>query len=111
MYNKTRLPSFQANFHYVKINGVAQLIESPYYDHYELCNDLGYTPMNFSWRITNKDLYKQAKIGFDKIALHNHAGQRWLKYKSERKKFKNLQKEGYFPTLEKIKENKTVKTK
>ena len=60
---------------------------------------------------TNKDLYKQAKIGFDKIALHNHAGQRWLKYKSERKKFKNLQKEGYFPTLEKIKENKTVKTK
>ena len=33
MKNKTRLPSFQANFHYVKINGEAQLIESPYYDH------------------------------------------------------------------------------
>ena len=27
MYNKTRLPSFYANFHYVKINGEARLIE------------------------------------------------------------------------------------
>lgn len=111
MYNKTRLPSFQANFHYVKIDGVAQLIESPYYDLYELCDDLGYTPMQFSWRVTNKDLYKQVKIAFNKIALHDHAGQRLMKYKSIRKIFKNLQKEGFFPTLENIKENKTIKTK
>lgn len=110
MYNETRLPSFQVNFHYVKIDGKAQLIESPYYDHYELCNDLGYTPMSFSWRVTNKDLYKQVKIAFDKIALHPHTGQRLLKYKSVRKLFKKMQQDGFFPTLEYIKENKTVKT-
>jgi len=111
MRNKTRLPQFYANFHYVKINGEAQLIESPYYDHYELCRDLGYTPMSFSWRVTNRDLYKQVKISFDKVALHPHTGQRLMKYKSLRKRFKNLQKLGHFPTLENIKENKTVKTK
>ena len=111
MYNKTRLPSFQANFHYVKIDGKAQLIESPYYDHYELCDDLGCVPMKFSWRVTNKDLYKQVKIAFDKIALHSHTGQRLLKYKSVRARFKKMQKDGFFPTLECIKENKTVKTK
>jgi hypothetical protein len=111
MRNKTRLPQFYTNFHYVKVNGEAQLIESPYYDQKELCNDLGYTPMSFSWRVTNKDLYKQVKIAFNKIALHEHTGQRLMKYKSIRKKFKNLQKEGFFPTLENIEVNKTVKTK
>ena len=28
--------------------------------------------MNFSWRVTNKDLYKQIKIKFSEIALHKH---------------------------------------
>ena len=42
MKNKTKLPSFILNLHYVKINGEAQLVESPYYDHYELCNDKGW---------------------------------------------------------------------
>ena len=108
---KTKLPSFQANFHYVKINGKAQLIESSYYDLYELCNDLDYEPMKFSWRITNKDIYKQALIKFKEIENHPHTGQRILKYKSVRKTFKSLQNEGYFPHLESIKENKKLKTK
>ena len=81
------------------------------HDQKELCKDLGYTSMSFSWRITNRDLYKQAKISFDEIALHKHTGQRLMKYRSIRKRFKDLQKLGYFPTLENINENKTVKTK
>ena len=111
MYNKTRLPAFQANFHYVKINGKAQLIESPYYDHYELCNDLNFDPMKFSWRVTNKDIYKQILPKFEEISKHPHTGQRRIKYMSIRKEFKNLQKKGYFSTLESIAQGKKIKTK
>jgi len=111
MNNKTRLPSFQANFHYVKINGEAQLREFPYYDHYELCNDLNFVPMGFSWRVTNKDIYKQILPKFEEISKHPHTGQRILKYRSIRKEFKNLQKKGYFSTLESIAPGKKIKTK
>tara|TARA_R110000796_G_scaffold11600_1_gene39225 strand:+ start:62 stop:397 length:336 start_codon:yes stop_codon:yes gene_type:complete len=111
MRNKTKLPSFYVNLHYVKIEGVAELIESPYYDHYELCNDLGYVPMNFSWRVTNKDAYKQIQPKLKDIENHLHTGQRLMKYKSLRKKIKDFQKEGFFPNLEYIKENKQIKTK
>ena len=111
MKNKTRLPSFILNLHYVKINGEAQLVESPYYDHYELCNDRGYKPMNFSWRLTNKNAYEGIKSKLEEVSLHTHTGQRRFKYMSIRKNIKNLQREGYFPTLEHIAKNKKLKTK
>jgi len=111
MKNKTRLPNFMVTLHYVKIDGEAQLIESPYYDHYELCIDKGYTPMSFSWRITNKEIYKGIQGKLEEIKNHPHTGQRSIKYKSLRKKFRNLQKDGFFPDLEVIKPNKKLKSK
>ena len=111
MRNKTRLPNFMVNLHYVKINGKAQLIESPYYEHYELCIDKGYTPMSFSWRITNKEIYNSIQFKLEEINNHPHTGQRLMKYRSMRKKFKSLQKDGYFPSLEIIKSNKKLKSK
>ena len=67
--------------------------------------------MKFSWRVTNKDIYKQILPEFEKISKHPHTGQRRIKYMSIRKTFKDLQKEGYFPTLESIAPGKKIKTK
>ena len=67
--------------------------------------------MKFSWRVTNKDIYKQILPKFEEISKHPHAGQRRIKYMSVRKEFKNLQKKGYFSTLEYIAQGKKIKTK